>query len=39
MLKNFLDVATAWNTATGRRGAPAGQGAHDERRNAFARVH
>lgn len=38
MLKNFLDVAAAWNAATGRR-APPSQGAHDERRNAFARVH
>ena len=35
LLKNFLDIAAAWNAATGRRGAPAG---HDERR-VFARVH
>jgi len=39
LLKNFLDIAAAWNAATGRRGAPAGQSEHDERRNAFARVH
>lgn len=39
MLKNFLDVAAAWNAATGRRGAAADQGERDERRNAFARVH
>ena len=36
LLKNFLDIAAAWNAATGRRSAPAGS---DERRKAFARVH
>ena len=36
MLKNFLDIAAAWNEATGRRSTPAG---NDERRKAFARVH
>ena len=39
MLKNFLDIAAAWNAATGRRSAPAAQGEHDERRKAFAPVH
>jgi anthranilate synthase component 2 len=45
MLKNFLDIAAAWNAATGRRSAPAtrseaGQGEHGERRRkAFAPVH
>ena len=36
MLKNFLDIAGAWNAATGRRNAST---ANDERRKAFARVH
>jgi anthranilate synthase component II len=39
MLKNFLDIAAAWNAATDRRSTPAGQGEPDERRKAFARVH
>jgi anthranilate synthase component II len=39
MLKNFLDIAAAWNAATGRRSAPAGQGEHDQGRRAFARLH
>ena len=39
MLKNFLDIADAWNAATGRRSAPAGRGEQDERRTALARVH
>ena len=44
MLKNFLDIAAAWNAATGRRSAPsaqgeASQGGPDERRKAFAPVH
>jgi anthranilate synthase component 2 len=45
MLKNFLDIAAAWNAATGRRSAPAiqseaGRGEHGERRRkAFAPVH
>jgi len=39
LLKNFLDIAAAWNAATGRRSAPAGQGESDERRKTFARVH
>jgi anthranilate synthase component 2 len=39
LLKNFLDIAAAWNAATGRRSAPAGQRERDGRRNAFARVH
>jgi len=36
LLNNFLDIATAWNAATGRRGAASGNG---ERRKSFARVH
>lgn len=36
MLKNFLDIAVAWNAATGRRSASAG---NDERGKAFVRVH
>jgi anthranilate synthase component 2 len=36
MLKNFLDIAGAWNAATGRRNASTD---NDERRKAFARVH
>ena len=41
MLKNFLDIATAWNTAAGRRSAAgeASQGGPGERRRAFAPVH
>ncbi len=35
VLKNFLDIAAAWNAATGRRSAPAS----DDARRAFARVH
>jgi anthranilate synthase component 2 len=36
MLKNFLDIAAAWNAAAGRRNAPT---ANDKRGKAFARVH
>jgi len=35
VLKNFLDIAAAWNAAAGRRNAPAS----DDARRAFARVH
>jgi anthranilate synthase component II len=38
MLKNFLDIAAAWNAATGRRSAPAGQGEQDQRRKVLARA-
>jgi len=36
VLKNFLDIAAAWNVANGRRDAAPG---NDERRKSFARVH
>jgi anthranilate synthase component 2 len=39
MLKNFLDIAAAWNAATGRRGAETGQGEYDERRKTLGRAH
>ena len=44
MLKNFLDIAAAWNAAAGRRSAPAaqsdvGRGEAGERRKTFAPVH
>jgi anthranilate synthase component 2 len=35
MLRNFLEIAAAWNAATGRRSAPASH----ERRKALARAH
>ena len=40
MLKNFLDIAAAWNVATGRRGAALARTAHHApgRRTARARV-